>query len=83
MDFEPNSNLSTIFAKKYEQIRILGEGNYGKAILVKSLTDKVTKKNFYIYKLIILYYIIVFSSNKIDRFIQIKFGTKKRRSFRR
>ena len=43
METEPNSNLSTIFAKKYEKIRILGEGNYGKAILVKSLTDNVIK----------------------------------------
>ena len=41
MELEPNSNLSQIFIKKYEQIRILGEGNYGKAILVKSLIDKV------------------------------------------
>ena len=34
---------SSIFDKKYEKIRLLGEGNYGKAILVKSLTDNVTK----------------------------------------
>ena len=33
--------LSNIFIKKYEEIRILGEGNYGKAILVKSLLDNV------------------------------------------
>ena len=32
--------------KKYEKIRLLGEGNYGKAILVKSLIDKVTKLNY-------------------------------------
>jgi len=35
--------ISSIFDKKYEKIRLLGEGNYGKAILVKSLTDNVTK----------------------------------------
>ena len=35
--------ISSICDKKYEKIRLLGEGNYGKAILVKSLTDNVTK----------------------------------------
>jgi len=35
--------ISSIFDKKYEKIRLLGEGNYGKAILVKSQTDNVTK----------------------------------------
>ena len=35
--------ISSMFDKKYEKIRLLGEGNYGKAILVKSLTDNVTK----------------------------------------
>ena len=39
MEQEPK--LSNIFIKKYEKIRILGEGNYGKAILVKSLNDNV------------------------------------------
>ena len=38
---EQEHKLSNIFIKKYEQIRILGEGNYGKAILVKSLLDNV------------------------------------------
>ena len=37
------AKLSNIFIKKYEKISILGEGNYGKAILVKSLTDNVNK----------------------------------------
>jgi hypothetical protein len=35
--------ISSIFIKKYEKISILGEGNYGKAILVKSLKDNVIK----------------------------------------
>ena len=39
MELEPK--LSNIFIKKYEKISILGEGNYGKAILVKSLIDNV------------------------------------------
>ena len=39
METEPK--LSNIFIKKYEKVKILGEGNYGKAILVKSLIDKV------------------------------------------
>ena len=34
-------SISHIFDKKYEAIRLLGEGNYGKAILVKSLIDGV------------------------------------------
>ena len=38
---EREVKLSNIFIKKYEKIRILGEGNYGKAILVKSLLDNV------------------------------------------
>ena len=76
MENEPK--LSKIFIKKYEKIKILGEGNYGKAILVKSLTDNVNK---YIYN--IIFNIIVTSSNKIDRFIQINRGTKKRCTFRR
>ena len=38
---EREAKLSNIFIKKYEEIRILGEGNYGKAILVKSLLDNV------------------------------------------
>jgi GTPase SAR1 family protein len=41
MENEPK--LSKIFIKKYEKIKILGEGNYGKTILVKSLTDNVNK----------------------------------------
>ena len=39
MELEPK--LSNIFIKKYEKISILGEGNYGKAILVKSIIDNV------------------------------------------
>ena len=77
MELESNSNLSQIFIKKYEQIRILGEGNYGKAILVKSLIDKVI---IYFNN---LYLNIVFSRNKINRFIQIDTRAKKRRAFRR
>ena len=38
---EREVKLSNIFIKKYKEIRILGEGNYGKAILVKSLLDNV------------------------------------------
>lgn len=38
---EAQIQLSNIFNKKYEIIKILGEGNYGKAILVKSLKDNV------------------------------------------
>ena len=40
---DSNIRLSSIFNKKYEKIRLLAEGNYGKAILVKSLTDKVNE----------------------------------------
>ena len=38
---EQQIQISCIFNKKYEKIKLLGEGNYGKAILVKSLTDGV------------------------------------------
>ena len=38
---ENQNQISSIFVKKYEKIRVLGEGNYGKAILVRSLTDNV------------------------------------------
>ena len=38
---DSNIKLSSIFNKKYEKIRLLAEGNYGKAILVKSLIDNV------------------------------------------
>ena len=48
---ESQIKISNIFNKKYESIRLLGEGNYGKAILVKSLKDNVT-----IYLIIILNY---------------------------
>lgn len=40
--------ISSIFDKKYESIRLLGEGNYGKAILVRSFKDNVIKL-FYLY----------------------------------
>ena len=38
---EAQFQISNIFTKKYKIKRILGEGNYGKAILVKSLKDNV------------------------------------------
>jgi hypothetical protein len=33
------------FNNKYEQIRLLGEGSFGKAFLVESLEDKVIFDN--------------------------------------
>ena len=42
---ESQIQISNIFNKKYERIRLLAEGNYGKAILVRSLTDNVFKYN--------------------------------------
>ena len=35
------------FSNKYEQIRLLGEGTYGKAFLVRCIGDKVSKILFY------------------------------------
>ena len=43
---EQQIQISSIFNKKYEKIKILGEGNYGKAILVKSLIDNVIKYHY-------------------------------------
>ena len=41
MEIESQIRISSIFDKKYESIKLLGEGNYGKAILVRSLKDNV------------------------------------------
>lgn len=38
------NRIGTCFAGKYEQIRLLGEGSYGKAFLVESLEDRVRLK---------------------------------------
>ena len=43
---EQQIQISNIFNKKYEKIKILGEGNYGKAILVRSLIDNVIKYHY-------------------------------------
>ena len=43
---EQQIQISSIFNKKYERIKIFGEGNYGKAILVKSLIDNVIKYHY-------------------------------------
>jgi len=48
---ESQIRISSIFDKKYESVKLLGEGNYGKAILVRSLKDNVNKLLF-IYLLI-------------------------------
>jgi hypothetical protein len=40
MNYKSN-NGSTLFNNKYEQIRLLGEGSFGKAFLVESIEDKV------------------------------------------
>ena len=32
-----------LFNGKYEQVRLLGEGSFGKAFLVESIEDKVIK----------------------------------------
>ena len=41
MERDSQIRISNIFDKKYESIKLLGEGNYGKAILVRSLKDNV------------------------------------------
>jgi hypothetical protein len=41
MEIESQIRISSIFDKKYESLKLLGEGNYGKAILVRSLKDNV------------------------------------------
>ena len=41
MEIESQIRISSIFDKKYASIKLLGEGNYGKAILVRSLKDNV------------------------------------------
>ena len=43
---ESQIQISSIFNTKYEKIKILGEGNYGKAILVRSLIDNVIKYHY-------------------------------------
>jgi len=35
------NNQKIIFNNKYEQVRLLGEGSFGKAFLVESIDDKV------------------------------------------
>ena len=50
---ESQIQLSSIFNKKYEKIKILGEGNYGKAILVKSLKDNVIINKYLSYNIFI------------------------------
>jgi hypothetical protein len=37
-----NGNEYSHFNNKYEQIRLLGEGSFGKAFLVESIEDKVS-----------------------------------------
>lgn len=39
--------FGTLFSNKYEQIRLLGEGSYGKAFLVECLEDKVISIPYY------------------------------------
>ncbi len=36
-------NSETLFNNKYEQVRLLGEGSFGKAFLVECIEDKVFK----------------------------------------
>ena len=48
MEIESQIRISSIFDKKYASIKLLGEGNYGKAILVRSLKDNVINF-FYLY----------------------------------
>ena len=42
---DEQKRISSVFGDKYEKIKLLGEGNYGKAILVKSKNDNVIKFN--------------------------------------
>lgn len=42
---------SVLFNNKYEQVRLLGEGSFGKAFLVESIEDKV---NLYKNKILII-----------------------------
>lgn len=42
MNYKNNNGVnSTLFNNKYEQVRLLGEGSFGKAFLVESIEDKV------------------------------------------
>lgn len=58
MERDSQIRISNIFDKKYESIKLLGEGNYGKAILVRSLKDNVIiffiHINYYYYSLKLL-----------------------------
>ncbi len=36
-----NGNSISFFNNKYEQVRLLGEGSFGKAFLVECVEDKV------------------------------------------
>lgn len=40
-----NDSISKLLKSKYSFVRLLGEGSYGKANLVRSKEDKVTRKN--------------------------------------
>lgn len=37
-----NNTHSNLFNNKYEQVRLLGEGSFGKAFLVECAEDKVS-----------------------------------------
>jgi hypothetical protein len=41
-----NSN-NTLFNNKYEQVRLLGEGSFGKAFLVECIDDRVSYLNYF------------------------------------
>ena len=53
MEIESQIRISSIFDKKYESIKLLGEGNYGKAILVRSLKDNVITFTYIINNIIV------------------------------
>jgi hypothetical protein len=44
MNSKENSQ-KILFNNKYEQVRLLGEGSFGKAFLVESIEDKVNLKS--------------------------------------
>jgi hypothetical protein len=44
-------NNKELFNDKYEQVRLLGEGSFGKAFLVESIDDKVNIINFFVKKI--------------------------------
>ena len=43
---DEQKRISSVFGDRYEKIKLLGEGNYGKALLVKSKNDNVIKYYF-------------------------------------